>query len=50
MKRKIYLSPSVEVVRVNIEKGFATTGGAQVNDYAEEGAAGMLQEGNSYEF
>ena len=49
MKKRIYLSPSVEVITVNIEKGFA--GSVPVtNDYAEEGAAGMLQEGEIYEF
>ena len=47
MKKKQYLAPSIEVVAVKIEKGFASS---QVNDYAEEGAAGMIQEGNSYEF
>ena len=45
MKRK-YLSPSVEVIKVAIEKGFATS--PQVNDYAQEGEAGMLNEGETF--
>ena len=49
MKGKKYLMPSVEVVSVQIEKGFAGSGVVE-NDYAAEGAAGMLQEGNTYDF
>ena len=47
MKKKIYLSPSAEVIIVNIEKGFATSA---VNTYANDGEAGMLEEGETYEF
>lgn len=46
--KKQYITPSVEVVKVAIEKGFATSGSA--NTYANEGEAGMLQEGNTYEW
>ena len=49
MKGKKYLAPSVEVVCVKIEKGFAGSVPVE-NDYAPEGEAGMLQEGNTYEF
>ncbi len=45
--KKMYVSPSVEVVKVKIEKGFA---GSFVNDYAPEGEAGTFDEGNSYEW
>lgn len=47
--KKNYVSPSAEVVEVKIEKGFATSGAA-ANDYAAEGAAGGLQQGQSYNF
>lgn len=43
----MYVSPSLDVIKVGVEKGFATS---VVNDYAEPGAAGMLQEGKTYEF
>lgn len=47
MTKKNYERPSVEVIMVNIEKGFA--GSVPVsNTYADEGAAGMLQEGAMY--
>ena len=49
MKDKKYLAPSIEMVCVRIEKGFAASGAVE-NDYASEGAAGMLQEGNTYDF
>ena len=47
MKRK-YVSPSVEVVTIVIERGFAAS--TVENTYAPEGEAGMLQEGNTYEW
>ena len=46
MKRN-YSSPSIEVVEIEIEKGFATSA-SSVNNYAAEGYAGMLMEGNTY--
>lgn len=42
-----YQAPMVEVLTVNIEKGFAASG---FSDYANEGEAGGLQEGDSYDF
>lgn len=50
MEKKDYLTPSVEVVRVSIEKGFAASGGsvAPVNGYSEPGRAGMLNESATY--
>ena len=49
MKGKKYLAPSVEMACVRIEKGCAASGAVE-NDYASEGAAGMLQEGETYDF
>lgn len=40
-----YISPSVEIEEVEIEKGFATSG---VNDYGADGEAGQLEEGDSF--
>lgn len=37
--KETYVMPTVEVLEVEIEKGFATSGG-----YAEAGCAGMLME------
>lgn len=48
--KKNYSAPSIEVLNVEIEKGFATSGGSipQQNDYAAAGACGMLNEGGVY--
>ena len=47
MKKKIYTAPSIEIVDVEIEKGFAGSG---MNTYANEGEAGQLTEGETYEW
>ena len=50
--KKNYLAPSKEEVRVEVEKGFATSGSniPQENTYARAGLCGMLQEGDTYSF
>lgn len=42
-----YSSPSIEIMSISIEKGFADS---IVLDYSAPGAAGNLEEGNSYDF
>ena len=43
MKKKVYLTPSVEIEEVEIEKGFATseaqTDGTDINDFVDDGNA-----------
>ena len=50
--KKNYLAPSIEEVRVEVEKGFATSGSIipQENTYAKSGLCGMLQEGDVHNF
>lgn len=42
-----YSSPSIEILSISIEKGFANS---IVLDYSAPGAAGNLEDGNSYDF
>ena len=41
-----YSSPSIEILSISIEKGFADT---VVLDYSGPGEAGNLEDGNSYD-
>lgn len=42
-----YSAPSVEILSISIEKGFANS---TVLDYGGAGEAGNLEEGNSYNY
>ena len=48
MRKFSYVSPIVETMEVEIEKGFATS--CQTCCWGEEGAAGKVLQGKSYTF
>lgn len=36
MKKDFYLSPEIEIMEITIEKGFATSPGAPISDWAPD--------------